>query len=137
MATQAPPGQTEQPFTAPTKVCPHCGAMAQTTAKKCPNCGKSYKKRTLLKIFVGLCVLGVYKTANPGESIRSVPGKVANSVTAAPSKPRSKSLKSSKAGPARGGGEEAGGEAAGGEAAGGEAAAGALPEGAELAAVAL
>ena len=45
--------------TTPNKVCPHCGAMNQTTAKKCPSCGKGYKKRTALKVFVGLCVFGL------------------------------------------------------------------------------
>lgn len=44
---------------APQKACPHCGAMAQTTAKKCPSCGKSYKKRTGLKIFAGLVAVGL------------------------------------------------------------------------------
>jgi hypothetical protein len=51
---------TETPeFIAPTKVCPHCGAQAQTVAAKCPNCGKTYKKkqRIVLKIMVGM-VLG-------------------------------------------------------------------------------
>lgn len=48
-----------QEVTAPTKVCPNCGAQAQTLGKKCPHCGKGYKKRTLLKVFVGLCVLGL------------------------------------------------------------------------------
>ena len=52
--------QTPSPtFTAPNKVCPRCGAMAQTTSKKCPNCGKSYKRRTLLKVFLGLSLAGL------------------------------------------------------------------------------
>lgn len=34
-----------QPFTAPTKVCPHCGVQAQTTEDRCPNCAKPYRKR--------------------------------------------------------------------------------------------
>lgn len=51
---------SDQPeVVAPTKVCPHCGAQTQTLAKKCPNCGKSYKKRTILKIFIGLCLAGL------------------------------------------------------------------------------
>lgn len=40
---------------APTKVCPHCGTQSQTTADRCPNCGKGYKKRGLLK---GLAIVG-------------------------------------------------------------------------------
>jgi hypothetical protein len=44
---------------APTKVCPHCGVSAQTTEPKCPSCGKGYKKRTALKVFVGLTVAGL------------------------------------------------------------------------------
>ncbi|MCB0857682.1 MAG: DUF2510 domain-containing protein [Solirubrobacterales bacterium] len=52
-------GQTNSGYTAPTKVCPHCGASAQTTSKKCPNCGKGYKKRTALKVFVAICVAGL------------------------------------------------------------------------------
>lgn len=55
MSTATPTPQ----FTAPNKVCPHCGTMSQTTAKKCPGCGKKYKKGTVLKVLVGLCVLGV------------------------------------------------------------------------------
>lgn len=47
------------PVAGPTKVCPHCGTMSQTTAKKCPNCGKGYKKRTALKVFLGICLLGL------------------------------------------------------------------------------
>jgi hypothetical protein len=31
--------------TLPTKVCPHCSVSSQTTADKCPACGKGYKKR--------------------------------------------------------------------------------------------
>jgi len=46
-------------FTAPNKVCPHCGAASQTVAKKCPNCGKGYKKRTGLKIFAAICAVGL------------------------------------------------------------------------------
>lgn len=45
--------------TPPTKVCPHCGTQAQTAEKKCPNCGKGYKKRTGLKIFAGICLAGL------------------------------------------------------------------------------
>lgn len=29
----------------PTKVCPHCATQSQTTSDKCPNCGKSYRKK--------------------------------------------------------------------------------------------
>jgi hypothetical protein len=32
-------------FTPPTKVCTHCGAQAQTTADRCPNCNKRYGRR--------------------------------------------------------------------------------------------
>src|SRR4051812_44115821 len=50
-STQAPP------FVAPVKVCPNCQVQSQTTADKCPNCGKRYKKRKkwpwiLLTLFV-------------------------------------------------------------------------------------
>lgn len=53
---------TETPVSAPTKVCPHCGAQAQTLDRKCPHCGKKYKRRTVLKVLVGLCVLGLVFT---------------------------------------------------------------------------
>jgi hypothetical protein len=33
--------------------------MSQTTAKKCPHCGKRYKKRTVLRVFVGLCIFSI------------------------------------------------------------------------------
>ena len=52
-ATSAP-SEGSPTYTAPNKVCPHCGSTAQTTGKKCPNCGKGYKKRTGLKIFAGI-----------------------------------------------------------------------------------
>ncbi len=52
MNAQYPPGA------APQKICPHCSAVAQTTANRCPTCGKKYKKRTLLKVVAGLLLLG-------------------------------------------------------------------------------
>jgi hypothetical protein len=51
--------QQEPTFTAPTKVCPHCGAQAQTTADRCPNCNKKYKRRTVLKVLFGLTLFGL------------------------------------------------------------------------------
>lgn len=50
---------TGSPVTAPTKVCPSCGAQAQTLDKKCPHCGKKYKRRTVLKVLVGLSLVGL------------------------------------------------------------------------------
>jgi hypothetical protein len=45
---------------APVKVCPHCGAQAQTLEMKCPNCGKKYKKKSpVLKILLGIAILMV------------------------------------------------------------------------------
>jgi hypothetical protein len=42
------------------KVCPHCGAQAQTLDMKCPNCGKKYKKKSpVLKILLGIVLLMV------------------------------------------------------------------------------
>lgn len=46
-------------YSAPQKVCPHCGAVAQTLDKKCPNCGKGYKKRTALKVLTGMALFGL------------------------------------------------------------------------------
>jgi hypothetical protein len=69
------PSGPEQPaqFTAPTKVCPNCGAQSQTTADKCPNCGKKYKQKkgggclkTLLFGFLGLILLIVVIVAAAG-----------------------------------------------------------------------
>ncbi len=40
MSTQEP----EAPVV-PTKVCPNCGVQSQTTADKCPSCGKKYKQK--------------------------------------------------------------------------------------------
>ncbi len=45
--------------TPPTKLCPHCGAQSQTFEKKCPSCGKKYKKRTGLKVFLWICLGGL------------------------------------------------------------------------------
>ncbi len=55
----APASGATTDMTAPTKVCPHCGVSAQTTSKKCPSCGKGYKKRTALKVFLGLALVGL------------------------------------------------------------------------------
>jgi len=46
-------------FTPPTKICPHCGAQAQTIDKRCPNCGKKYKRRIFLKIVLAVFVGGL------------------------------------------------------------------------------
>lgn len=51
---------TAPSFTAPTKNCPHCGAMSQTTADRCPNCNKKFKKKSpVLKILLGITLLGI------------------------------------------------------------------------------
>ena len=44
----------------PAKVCPHCGTQSQTTADRCPNCGKPYrqKKGGCLK-WIGLSLLAL------------------------------------------------------------------------------
>lgn len=49
---------------APTRVCPHCHAQSETTAAKCPHCGKKFKGRGFASKFamftlVTLIVLGV------------------------------------------------------------------------------
>jgi hypothetical protein len=43
----------------PNRVCPHCGALSQTNASKCPSCGKGYKKRTGLKIAAAIIAVGL------------------------------------------------------------------------------
>jgi hypothetical protein len=67
-----------QNVTPPTKVCPHCGTQAQTTGKKCPSCGKGYKKRTGLKIFAGLCLLGLVAIVGCAALIGSAANDVQN-----------------------------------------------------------
>lgn len=54
--------ESQQSPVAPTKICPHCGTQAQTADKKCPNCGKKYKKHTGLKIFAAICLAGLVLT---------------------------------------------------------------------------
>jgi hypothetical protein len=55
--------QTTMPPAGPTRVCPHCHAQSQTVGKKCPHCGKKFKKRgfaaKLLIALVVLMVLGI------------------------------------------------------------------------------
>lgn len=46
-------------FQAPQKACPHCSAVSQTLDERCPNCGKKFKKRTLLKVLVAIAVVGM------------------------------------------------------------------------------
>jgi hypothetical protein len=48
-----------QPPSGPTKVCPHCSAIAQTFSKKCPHCGKRYKKHTVRNVLLGLIAFSV------------------------------------------------------------------------------
>ena len=51
----------EASVTPPTKVCPSCGAQAQTFDKKCPHCGKKYKRRrggTFVKVMLGVFLGG-------------------------------------------------------------------------------
>lgn len=45
--------------TAPTKVSPHCGAMTRTLEKRCPSCGRRYRRRTVLKVLLGISALGL------------------------------------------------------------------------------
>lgn len=52
MTTTAEPGP---PPAAPIRVCPRCGLQAQTTAARCPNCGRRYGRRhTALKVVLGV-----------------------------------------------------------------------------------
>lgn len=51
---------TAPTFSAPTKVCPNCGAQAQTLDEKCPNCGKKYKQKkshTVRNVLLGIIAL--------------------------------------------------------------------------------
>lgn len=53
---------TDTTFTAPTKVCPNCGAQAQTVDMKCPNCGKKYKAKkshTVRNVFFGIVLASI------------------------------------------------------------------------------
>lgn len=48
--------------TAPTKVCPHCGAQAQTLGDRCPNCKKPYKQkrgRSFMKVLLAVVLGGL------------------------------------------------------------------------------
>ena len=62
MATQEPQEPPATPPVAPTKVCPNCGVQSQTTADKCPSCGKKYKQKKrgggCLK-WLGILTLGI------------------------------------------------------------------------------
>jgi ssDNA-binding Zn-finger/Zn-ribbon topoisomerase 1 len=69
----------------PTKVCPHCSVMSQTTAEKCPNCGKPFKVKVkkrggCLKIILGvigaLVVIGII--ASVAGNKKSSPVKAAD-----------------------------------------------------------
>lgn len=68
-------------FTAPTKSCPHCGAMSQTTQAKCPNCNKKYKKKSpVLKILLGLVLLGLLAFAGCTALVGGAANEVAKSI---------------------------------------------------------
>jgi hypothetical protein len=41
---------------APQRVCPHCARIAHTDAKRCPFCGRGYKRRTLAWVALMLVV---------------------------------------------------------------------------------
>ena len=68
--------------TAPTKVCPHCGAMSATIDKRCPNCGKRYRRRTVLKVLVGLSVLGLAAIAGGAALIGGAANEVSKQLDA-------------------------------------------------------
>jgi hypothetical protein len=70
--------EAQQPPAAPTKLCPHCGTQSQTTSKKCPNCGKGYKRRTGLKIFAAICLAGLTLIVGCALLIGSAADKVQN-----------------------------------------------------------
>ena len=70
-------GDELQPPSGPTKVCPHCSAIAQTFSKKCPHCGKRYKKHTVRNVLLGLIafsVLAIGLAPAPGAA-PGVPGR--------------------------------------------------------------
>ncbi len=43
----------------PTKVCPRCGAMATTNDKRCPSCGKPYRRRRVVRALLWISLAGV------------------------------------------------------------------------------
>ena len=59
--TAPPPPPQWAPPAIPTKVCPKCSAQNQTADKKCPSCGKKYKKgHTVVKVMLGVVIGGLF-----------------------------------------------------------------------------
>jgi hypothetical protein len=51
---------TRPPTASPAqRVCPHCARIAHTDARRCPFCGRGYKRRLLLTMAVMLTVFAV------------------------------------------------------------------------------
>jgi len=44
---------------APERVCPHCGTLAATSARRCPFCGRGYARHTVAAVAVLLLVFAV------------------------------------------------------------------------------
>lgn len=85
-----PPQQPQSPVqipsaaTPPVKVCPSCGAQAQTFASVCPHCHKRYrvkKSRTLLKVTLGVILGGLVLIVGCAAVIGGAANEASKSIT--------------------------------------------------------
>lgn len=86
--TKLPPPPAPPPvqFPVPWKTCPHCRAQAQTLDSRCPHCRKSYKNRTVLKVLLGLTLIGLVFVVGCAALISSAADEVDKELDAMPSK---------------------------------------------------
>lgn len=81
---------TAPTFSAPTKVCPNCGAQAQTLEEKCPNCGKKYKQKkshTLRNVLLGITALVILSFVGCTALIGGAANEVSESIEEDANKP--------------------------------------------------
>ncbi len=70
---------TTQAAPVPQRLCPHCASVAVTAAPKCPWCGRSYRRSSILPAIVALLlvqsalVIGVvlYALSGTGDSVQT------------------------------------------------------------------
>jgi hypothetical protein len=72
-------------FQAPTKVCPNCGAQAQTVEDRCPNCNKKYRQKkshTVRNVLLGIVLLSILAVGGCIALLGSAANEVSKSMDA-------------------------------------------------------
>jgi hypothetical protein len=74
-------GVTRPPTATPAqRVCPHCARIAHTDARRCPFCGRGYKRRLLSAIALMLVVFALGILGGMAAMVAAVGNRVENEV---------------------------------------------------------